>query len=156
MSPLLLQSIKKEYQSTHFSIDEICKRYNINPTTLGDTSTWSKDYSTNIVTLPSNPTSPPSIPDTYNSEGNDKDKEKLSTFKDSIYNSAKIAITKIDAMLTEEDLEPKDIKALSDTLLSLKDAVIGKDPTLKIDITQNNNTIVQLVRDVVKGYRDDC
>lgn len=154
MSPILLQSIKQEYQSTHFSIEEICKRYNINPTTLGDTSTWSKDYSTNVVTLPSKPTNHPSALDTNNSE--DTDKEKLNTFKDSIYKSAKIAITKIDTMLTEEDLEPKDIKALSDTLLSLKNAVIGTDPTLKIDITQNNNTIVQLVRDVVKGYRDDC
>lgn len=157
MNSLLINSIKMEYENSPLSLEEICNKNKVYPYQLGDTSTWAKapqHTSTPIVieVLPTTNSAPLGTPADANSEQDDAKK-----FKASLLKTAKSLVTNIDYTLTStDDLSARDIKDLAATLLSLKDAVIGKDPAIQVNLQQNNNTVVQVVRDMIKGYSDDC
>ena len=160
MNSLLINSIKMEYENSPLSLEEICNKNKVYPYQLGDTSTWAKALqhtSTPIVieVLPITHNASSAQAETLadvNSEHEDAKK-----FKESLLRTAKSLVSNIDYTLTStDDLSAKDIKDLAATLLSLKDAVIGKDPAIQVNLQQNNNTVVQVVRDMIKGYSDDC
>lgn len=153
MNSLLINSIKMEYENSPLSLEEICNKNKVYPYQLGDTSTWAKalQHTSTPIVIEVLPTTPSTLADD-NSEQDDAKK-----FKESLLRTAKSLVKNIDYTLTSaDDLSARDIKDLAATLLSLKDAVIGKDPAIQVNLQQNNNTVVQVVRDMIKGYSDDC
>lgn len=162
MNSLLINSIKMEYENSPLSLEEICNKNKVYPYQLGDTSTWAKAHqhtSTPIVieVLPTTNSTPPCTSDGSRMQDDNSEQDDAKKFKESLLKTAKSLVSNIDYTLTStDDLSARDIKDLAATLLSLKDAVIGKDPAIQVNLQQNNNTVVQVVRDMIKGYSDDC
>ena len=170
LPPIVLQSIKVEYQTTGISKEEILKKYNYTEDQL-PFNEW--DYTTtsyveatetsqepklvtDVVVVSEAPSLPalPSDDEQDNTEAND--------LRDSINKTAKSIISKVNSLLIEsygEDVSPKDIKDLASTLLSLKEATVGKDPTVSIVVDNStniqNNTLMQIV-ETIKSAKRDC
>ena len=170
LPPIVLQSIKVEYQTTGISKEEILKKYNYTEDQL-PFNEW--DYTTTsyveateasqepklvteVVVVSEAPSLPalPSDDEQDNTEAND--------LRDSINKTAKSIISKVNSLLIEsygEDVSPKDIKDLASTLLSLKEATVGKDPTVSIVVDNStniqNNTLMQIV-ETIKSAKRDC
>ena len=168
LPPILLQSIKLEYQTTGISKDEILKKYNYTEDQL-PFNEW--DYTTSYVeaTEPSQEpklvtevvvvSETPSLPALPSDE---QDNTEANELRDSINKTAKSIISKVNSLLIEsygEDVSPKDIKDLASTLLSLKEATVGKDPTVSIVVDNStniqNNTLMQIV-ETIKSAKRDC
>ena len=189
LPPIVLQSIKVEYQTTGISKEEILKKYNYTEDQL-PFNEW--DYTTTsyveatetsqepklvteVVVVSEAPSLPapslpapslpapslpaPSLPAPPSDE---QDKTEANELRDSINKTAKSIISKVNSLLIEsygEDVSPKDIKDLASTLLSLKEATVGKDPTVSIVVDNStniqNNTLMQIV-ETIKSAKRDC
>lgn len=170
LPPIVLQSIKVEYQTTGISKEEILKKYNYTEDQL-PFNEW--DYTTTSyveatessqepklvteVVVVSEAPSLPAIP-----SDDEQDNTEASELRDSINKTAKSIISKVNSLLIEsygEDVSPKDIKDLASTLLSLKEATVGKDPTVSIVVDNStniqNNTLMQIV-ETIKSAKRDC
>ena len=175
LPPIVLQSIKVEYQTTGISKEEILKKYNYTEDQL-PFNEW--DYTTTsyveatetsqepklvteVVVVSEAPClpapSPPALP-----SDDEQDNTEASELRDSINKTAKSIISKVNSLLIEsygEDVSPKDIKDLASTLLSLKEATVGKDPTVSIVVDNStniqNNTLMQIV-ETIKSAKRDC
>ena len=170
LPPIVLQSIKVEYQTTGISKEEILKKYNYSEDQL-PFNEW--DYTTTsyveatetsqepklvteVVVVSESP-SLPALP-----SDDEQDNTEANELRDSINKTAKSIISKVNSMLIEsygEDVSPKDIKDLASTLLSLKEATVGKDPTVSIVVDNStniqNNTLMQIV-ETIKSAKRDC
>lgn len=169
LPPIVLQSIKVEYQTTGISKEEILKKYNYTedqlPFNEWDYTTTSYVEATKTsqepklvteVVVVSEAPSLPAIP------SDEQDNTEASELRDSINKTAKSIISKVNSLLIEsygEDVSPKDIKDLASTLLSLKEATVGKDPTVSIVVDNStsiqNNTLMQIV-ETIKSAKRDC
>lgn len=169
LPPIVLQSIKVEYQTTGISKEEILKKYNYTedqlPFNEWDYTTTSYVASTEAsqepklvteVVVVSEAPSLPAIP------SDEQDNTEANELRDSINKTAKSIISKVNSLLIEsygEDVSPKDIKDLASTLLSLKEATVGKDPTVSIVVDNStniqNNTLMQIV-ETIKSAKRDC
>ena len=170
LPPIVLQSIKVEYQTTGISKEEILKKYNYtedqlpfnewdyNTTSYVEATETSQEPKlvTEVIVVSEAPSLPalPSDDEQDNTEAND--------LRDSINKTAKSIISKVNSLLIEsygEDVSPKDIKDLASTLLSLKEATVGKDPTVSIVVDNStniqNNTLMQIV-ETIKSAKRDC
>ena len=141
LPPIVLQSIKVEYQTTGISKEEILKKYSYTEDQL-PFNEW--DYTTTsyveateasqepkLVTEVIVVSEAPSLPALPSDD--EQDNTEANELRDSINKTAKSIISKVNSMLIEsygEDVSPKDIKDLASTLLSLKEATVGKDPTV--------------------------
>lgn len=170
LPPIVLQSIKVEYQTTGISKEEILKKYNYTEDQL-PFNEW--DYTTTsyveatetsqepkLVTEVIVVSEAPSLPAIPSDE--EQDNTEASELRDSINKTAKSIISKVNSLLIEsygEDVSPKDIKDLASTLLSLKEATVGKDPTVSIVVDNStniqNNTLMQIV-ETIKSAKRDC
>ena len=169
LPPIVLQSIKVEYQTTGISKEEILKKYNYSEDQL-PFNEW--DYTTSYVeaTEPSQEpklvtevvvvSEAPSLPALPSDD--EQDNTEANELRDSINKTAKSIISKVNSLLIEsygEDVSPKDIKDLASTLLSLKEATVGKDPTVSIVVDNStniqNNTLMQIV-ETIKSAKRDC
>ena len=170
LPPIVLQSIKVEYQTTGISKEEILKKYNYSedqlPFNEWDYTTTSYVEATEAsqepklvteVVVVSEAPCLPAIP-----SDDEQDNTEASDLRDSINKTAKSIISKVNSMLIEsygEDVSPKDIKDLASTLLSLKEATVGKDPTVSIVVDNStniqNNTLMQIV-ETIKSAKRDC
>ena len=170
LPPIVLQSIKVEYQTTGISKEEILKKYNYTEDQL-PFNEW--DYTTTsyveateasqepkLVTEVVVVSEAPSLPALPSDE--EQDNTEASELRDSINKTAKSIISKVNSLLIEsygEDVSPKDIKDLASTLLSLKEATVGKDPTVSIVVDNStniqNNTLMQIV-ETIKSAKRDC
>ena len=170
LPPIVLQSIKVEYQTTGISKEEILKKYNYTedqlPFNEWDYTTTSYVEATEVsqepklvteVIVVSEAPSLPAVP-----SDDEQDNTEASELRDSINKTAKSIITKVNSLLIEsygEDVSPKDIKDLASTLLSLKEATVGKDPTVSIVVDNStniqNNTLMQIV-ETIKSAKRDC
>ena len=170
LPPIVLQSIKVEYQTTGISKEEILKKYNYTEDQL-PFNEW--DYTTTsyveatetsqepkLVTEVVVVSEAPSLPALPSDDG--QDNTEANELRDSINKTAKSIISKVNSMLIEsygEDVSPKDIKDLASTLLSLKEATVGKDPTVSIVVDNStniqNNTLMQIV-ETIKSAKRDC
>lgn len=170
LPPIVLQSIKVEYQTTGISKEEILKKYNYTedqlPFNEWDYTTTSYVEATEAsqepklvteVVVVSEAPSLPAIP-----SDDEQDNTEASELRDSINKTAKSIISKVNSLLIEsygEDVSPKDIKDLASTLLSLKEATVGKDPTVSIVVDNStniqNNTLMQIV-ETIKSAKRDC
>ena len=168
LPPIVLQSIKVEYQTTGISKEEILKKYNYTEDQL-PFNEW--DYTTSYVEAPETSQEPklvtevivsetPKVPATVSDE--EQEPTEADELRDSINKTAKSIISKVNSLLIEsygEDVSPKDIKDLASTLLSLKEATVGKDPTVSIVVDNStsiqNNTLMQIV-ETIKSAKRDC
>ena len=170
LPPIVLQSIKVEYQTTGISKEEILKKYNYTEDQL-PFNEW--DYTTTsyveateasqepkLVTEVIVASEAPSLPALPSDD--EQDNTEASELRDSINKTAKSIISKVNSLLIEsygEDVSPKDIKDLASTLLSLKEATVGKDPTVSIVVDNStniqNNTLMQIV-ETIKSAKRDC
>ena len=174
LPPIVLQSIKVEYQTTGISKEEILKKYNYTedqlPFNEWDYTTTSYVEATETsqepklvteVVVSEAPSLPaPSLPALPSDD--EQDNTEASELRDSINKTAKSIISKVNSLLIEsygEDVSPKDIKDLASTLLSLKEATVGKDPTVSIVVDNStniqNNTLMQIV-ETIKSAKRDC
>ena len=173
LPPIVLQSIKVEYQTTGISKEEILKKYNYTEDQL-PFNEW--DYTTTsyveatetsqepkLVTevIVSEAPSLPALP-SDDEQDNTEANTEANELRDSINKTAKSIISKVNSLLIEsygEDVSPKDIKDLASTLLSLKEATVGKDPTVSIVVDNStniqNNTLMQIV-ETIKSAKRDC
>lgn len=171
LPPIVLQSIKVEYQTTGISKEEILKKYSYTEDQL-PFNEW--DYTTPSYVEATEPSQEPklvtevivvseapSLP-ALPSDDDEQDNTEASELRDSINKTAKSIISKVNSMLIEsygEDVSPKDIKDLASTLLSLKEATVGKDPTVSIVVDNStniqNNTLMQIV-ETIKSAKRDC
>ena len=170
LPPIVLQSIKVEYQTTGISKEEILKKYGYTEDQL-PFNEW--DYTTTsyveateasqepkLVTEVVVVSEAPSLPALLSDD--EQDNTEASELRDSINKTAKSIISKVNSLLIEsygEDVSPKDIKDLASTLLSLKEATVGKDPTVSIVVDNStniqNNTLMQIV-ETIKSAKRDC
>ena len=169
LPPIVLQSIKVEYQTTGISKEEILKKYGYTEDQL-PFNEW--DYTTTYVEAPETSQEPklvtevvvvseaPSLPAIPSDD--EQDNTEANDLRDSINKTAKSIISKVNSLLIEsygEDVSPKDIKDLASTLLSLKEATVGKDPTVSIVVDNStniqNNTLMQIV-ETIKSAKRDC
>lgn len=175
LPPIVLQSIKVEYQTTGISKEEILKKYNYTEDQL-PFNEW--DYTTTsyveatetsqepklvteVVVVSEAPSlQTPSLPAMPSDD--EQDNTEANELRDSINKTAKSIISKVNSLLIEsygEDVSPKDIKDLASTLLSLKEATVGKDPTVSIVVDNStniqNNTLMQIV-ETIKSAKRDC
>ena len=169
LPPIVLQSIKVEYQTTGISKEEILKKYNYTedqlPFNEWDYTTTSYVEATEISQEPKLVTGvivseAPSLPALPSDD--EQDNTEANELRDSINKTAKSIISKVNSLLIEsygEDVSPKDIKDLASTLLSLKEATVGKDPTVSILVDNStniqNNTLMQIV-ETIKSAKRDC
>ena len=169
LPPIVLQSIKVEYQTTGISKEEILKKYNYTEDQL-PFNEW--DYTTTsyveatetsqepkLVTEVVVVSEAPSLPALPSDE---QDNTEANELRDSINKTAKSIISKVNSLLIEsygEDISPKEIKDLASTLLSIKEATVGKDPTVSIVVDNStniqNNTLMQIV-ETIKSAKRDC
>ncbi len=172
LPPIVLQSIKVEYQTTGISKEEILKKYRYTEDQL-PFNEW--DYTvtyaepTEVSQEPKLVTEvivpeKPALPSTQESSTDDETKEptEAEILRESINKTVKSIITKVNTLLVEsygEDVSPQDIKDLASTLLSLKEATVGKDPTVSIVVNNStniqNNTLMQIV-ETIKSAKRDC
>ena len=174
LPPIVLQSIKVEYQTTGISKEEILKKYNYTEDQL-PFNEW--DYTTTSYVEATEPSQEPKLvtevivvseapclpaPSLPAIPSDEQDNTEASELRDSINKTAKSIISKVNSMLIEsygEDVSPKDIKDLASTLLSLKEATVGKDPTVSIVVDNStniqNNTLMQIV-ETIKSAKRDC
>lgn len=170
LPPIVLQSIKVEYQTTGISKEEILKKYNYTEDQL-PFNEW--DYTTTSYVEATEPSQEPklvtevivvseapSLPVLPSDD--EQDNTEANELRDSINKTAKSIISKVNSLLIEsygEDVSPKDIKDLASTLLSLKEATVGKDPTVSIVVDNStniqNNTLMQIV-ETIKSAKRDC
>ena len=170
LPPIVLQSIKVEYQTTGISKEEILKKYNYTEDQL-PFNEWDYTTTTTYVEAPETSQEPklvtavlvgetPNVPATVSDE--EQEPTEADELRDSINKTAKSIISKVNSLLIEsygEDVSPKDIKDLASTLLSLKEATVGKDPTVSIVVDNStniqNNTLMQIV-ETIKSAKRDC
>ena len=174
LPPIVLQSIKVEYQTTGISKEEILKKYNYtedqlpfnewdyNTTSYVEATETSQEPKlvTEVVVVSEAPSLPvPSLPALPSDD--EQDNTEANDLRDSINKTAKSIISKVNSLLIEsygEDVSPKDIKDLASTLLSLKEATVGKDPTVSIVVDNStniqNNTLMQIVETIKSAKRD--
>ena len=170
LPPIVLQSIKVEYQTTGISKEEILKKYSYTedqlPFNEWDYTTTSYVEATEAsqepklvteVVVVSEAPSLPALP-----SDDEQDNTEANELRDSINKTAKSIISKVNSLLIEsygDDVSPKDIKDLASTLLSLKEATVGKDPTVSIVVDNStniqNNTLMQIV-ETIKSAKRDC
>ena len=169
LPPIVLQSIKVEYQTTGISKEEILKKYGYTEDQI-PFNEW--DYVTSYVEATETSQEPklvtevvvvseaPSLPALPSDDA--QDNTEANELRDSINKTAKSIISKVNSLLIEsygEDVSPKDIKDLASTLLSLKEATVGKDPTVSIVVDNStniqNNTLMQIV-ETIKSAKRDC
>ena len=168
LPPIVLQSIKVEYQTTGISKEEILKKYGYTEDQL-PFNEW--DYTTTSYVEATEPSQEPKLVTEVVSEApslpaipsdDEQDNTEANELRDSINKTAKSIISKVNSLLIEsygEDISPKDIKDLASTLLSLKEATVGKDPTVSIVVDNStsiqNNTLMQIV-ETIKSAKRDC
>ena len=170
LPPIVLQSIKVEYQTTGISKEEILKKYSYTedqlpfnewdyttPSYVEATETSQEPKLVTEVVVVSEAPSLPALP-----SDDEQDNTEANELRDSINKTAKSIISKVNSLLIEsygEDVSPKDIKDLASTLLSLKEATVGKDPTVSIVVDNStniqNNTLMQIV-ETIKSAKRDC
>lgn len=171
LPPIVLQSIKVEYKTTGISKEEILKKYGYTEDQL-PFDEWDYTTTTSHVEAPEPSQEPklvtevvvvseaPSLPALPSDD--EQDNTEANELRDSINKTAKSIISKVNSLLIEsygEDVSPKDIKDLASTLLSLKEATVGKDPTVSIVVDNStsiqNNTLMQIV-ETIKSAKRDC
>ena len=176
LPPIMLKSLKLEYETTNISQADLLAKYKYTADQIPfhewvkedkflDTKiVESKDTQNKLVTgdfvpLPfAEQTS--SLPAEQKEEETEEQKE-ATKIRNSINKTANSLITQANSILISglDDLSAKDVKDLASALISLKEATLGKDPTVVVNLQNNtsiqNNLLMQIV-DTIKTTPRDC
>lgn len=147
---ILLTSLKMEYEQTPITLDELALKHKVSKDLLP--STWAKETDYDQPTISIVPT-PPSTP-LKDEDAEDNTEDEIRT---ELNRTAKVILKEAQSQLLSGELSAKDLKDISSTLVAIKESTIGKDPTVKIDVTNNTqiNLLTSIVKDI-KGARRDC
>ena len=157
MNDILLKSLQIEYESTPISISELCTKHKLNKEDIPYLS-WKKHNE--LVVLESSPLgtqTPTSLPANPSDNISDDEDDMADKLRTNINKTAKALLSTMQTMIVDADLTPKDAKDIASAIISIKDSVLGKDPSVKIDITNNTqvNVLSQVV-EAIKGAKRDC
>ena len=175
LPPIMLKSLKLEYETTNISQADLLAKYKYTADQIPfhewvkedkfqdkivePKATQSELVTGEFVPLPfAEQTS--SLPVEQKEEETEEQKE-ATKIRNSINKTANSLITQANSILISglDDLSAKDVKDLASALISLKEATLGKDPTVVVNLQNNtsiqNNLLMQIV-DTIKTTPRDC
>lgn len=145
MNPIIKKAYKAEFETSNISIPDICKKYNIIPEDLGDTSDWEKRASepnTDIIVIDKEEDITPS-------EIVDTDDCML----DDIREIKKLALDSTRQFFQDYDTNEVSTKEFKDMVGVLKDIESGELVRQGVD---KGPTVNILVQNMVERFKDDC
>lgn len=176
LPPIMLKSLKLEYETTNISKADLLAKYKYTADQI-PFHEWVKEdkFLDNKIVEPKATQSElvtgefvpdiiaeqaSSFPAEQKEEETEEQKE-ATKIRNSINKTANSLITQANSILISglDDLSAKDVKDLASALISLKEATLGKDPTVVVNLQNNtsiqNNLLMQIV-DTIKTTPRDC
>ena len=176
LPPIMLKSLKLEYETTNISQADLLAKYKYTADQIPfhewvkedkfqdkivePKATQSELVVGEFVPLPfAEQTS--SLPVEQKEEEETEEQKEATKIRNSINKTANSLITQANSILISglDDLSAKDVKDLASALISLKEATLGKDPTVVVNLQNNtsiqNNLLMQIV-DTIKTTPRDC
>ena len=175
LPPIMLKSLKLEYETTNISQADLLAKYKYTADQI-PFHEWVKEdkfqdkivepkatqselvvgeFVSDIITEQGS-----NLPTEQKEEETEEQKE-ATKIRNSINKTANSLITQANSILISglDDLSAKDVKDLASALISLKEATLGKDPTVVVNLQNNtniqNNLLMQIV-DTIKTTPRDC
>ena len=176
LPPIMLKSLKLEYETTNISQADLLAKYKytadqipfhewvkedkfLDNKIVEPKATQSELVTGEFVPLPF--TEQGSNLPTEQKEEETEEQKEATKIRNSINKTANSLITQANSILISglDDLSAKDVKDLASALISLKEATLGKDPTVVVNLQNNtniqNNLLMQIV-DTIKTTPRDC
>ena len=176
LPPIMLKSLKLEYETTNISQADLLAKYKytadqipfhewvkedkfLDNKVVEPKATQSELVTGEFVPLPF--TEQGSNLPTEQKEEETEEQKEATKIRNSINKTANSLITQANSILISglDDLSAKDVKDLASALISLKEATLGKDPTVVVNLQNNtniqNNLLMQIV-DTIKTTPRDC
>ena len=176
LPPIMLKSLKLEYETTNISQADLLAKYKYTADQI-PFHEWVKEdkfLDTKIVEpkatqselvtgefVPDIITEQTSSLPAEQKEEETEEQKEATKIRNSINKTANSLITQANSILISglDDLSAKDVKDLASALISLKEATLGKDPTVVVNLQNNtsiqNNLLMQIV-DTIKTTPRDC
>ena len=176
LPPIMLKSLKLEYETTNISQADLLAKYKYTADQI-PFHEWVKEdkFLDNKIVEPKATQSElvtgefvPDVVTEQNSslsaeqkEEETEEQKEATKIRNSINKTANSLITQANSILISglDDLSAKDVKDLASALISLKEATLGKDPTVVVNLQNNtsiqNNLLMQIV-DTIKTTPRDC
>ena len=175
LPPIMLKSLKLEYETTNISQADLLAKYKYTANQIPfhewvkedkfqdkivePKATQSELVVGEFVPLPfAEQTS--SLPVEQKEEEETEEQKEATKIRNSINKTANSLITQANSILISglDDLSAKDVKDLASALISLKEATLGKDPTVVVNLQNNtsiqNNLLMQIVNTIKTTPRD--
>ena len=176
LPPIMLKSLKLEYETTNISQADLLAKYKYTADQI-PFNEWVKEdkfLDTKIVEpkatqselvvgefVPLPFAEQTSSLQVEQKEEETEEQKEATKIRNSINKTANSLITQANSILISglDDLSAKDVKDLASALISLKEATLGKDPTVVVNLQNNtsiqNNLLMQIV-DTIKTTPRDC
>ena len=176
LPPIMLKSLKLEYETTNISQADLLAKYKYTADQI-PFHEWVKEgkFQDKIVepkATQSELVTGEFVPDIITEQGSNlpteqpkevetEEQKEATKIRNSINKTANSLITQANSILISglDDLSAKDVKDLASALISLKEATLGKDPTVVVNLQNNtsiqNNLLMQIV-DTIKTTPRDC
>lgn len=176
LPPIMLKSLKLEYETTNISQADLLAKYKYTADQI-PFHEWVKEdkFLDNKIVEPkatqSELVTGEFVPDIIAEQGSSlpveqkeeetEEQKEATKIRNSINKTANSLITQANSILISglDDLSAKDVKDLASALISLKEATLGKDPTVVVNLQNNtsiqNNLLMQIV-DTIKTTPRDC
>ena len=175
LPPIMLKSLKLEYETTNISQADLLAKYKytadqipfhewVKEDKFQDKIVEPKATQSELVTgdfVPDIITKQASNLPAEQKEEETEEQKEATKIRNSINKTANSLITQANSILISglDDLSAKDVKDLASALISLKEATLGKDPTVVVNLQNNtsiqNNLLMQIV-DTIKTTPRDC
>lgn len=147
----MVKIYKTEYENNpDLTLDNLCNKYSIEPTQLGDTSNWKKPETKpkQELIIPAQPNDPASQPDKPNSSIVIEDDEE--TILSKIREIKLSALEGVKEFFDDNDLTDVSTKEYRDMVAVLKDLEAGEAKNTQ------GNTYNVMVQNILGKFQDDC
>lgn len=176
LPPIMLKSLKLEYETTNISQADLLAKYKYTADQIPFHEWVKEDKFQDKIVEPkatqSELVTGEFVPDIITEQGSNlpteqpkeeetEEQKEATKIRNSINKTANSLITQANSILISglDDLSAKDVKDLASALISLKEATLGKDPTVVVNLQNNtniqNNLLMQIV-DTIKTTPRDC
>ena len=179
LPPIMLKSLKLEYETTNISQADLLAKYKYTADQIPFHEWVKEDKFLDKIVEPkatqSELVTGEFVPDIIAEQGSSnnsslpaeqkeeetEEQKEATKIRNSINKTANSLITQANSILISglDDLSAKDVKDLASALISLKEATLGKDPTVVVNLQNNtsiqNNLLMQIV-DTIKTTPRDC
>ena len=176
LPPIMLKSLKLEYETTNISQADLLAKYKYTADQIPFHEWVKEDKFQDKIVEPkatqSELVTGEFVPDIVAEQGSNlpteqpkeeetEEQKEATKIRNSINKTANSLITQANSILISglDDLSAKDVKDLASALISLKEATLGKDPTVVVNLQNNtsiqNNLLMQIV-DTIKTTPRDC